>query len=96
MPLDRRDLLKLGIAAALAPRAPIAAAGLPIARARQDRRADYTIRIAPGLVELAPDHIISTTVYNGGFPGPMLRFHEGTPITIDIVNDSDTPEQLHW
>ncbi|HTI37244.1 MAG TPA: multicopper oxidase domain-containing protein, partial [Vicinamibacterales bacterium] len=47
-------------------------------------------------VELAPDHIISTTVYNGGFPGPMLRFHEGTPITIDIVNDSDTPEQLHW
>ena len=42
--------------------------------------ADYTIRIATGLVELAPDRIISTTVYNGQFPGPLLRFKEGKPV----------------
>lgn len=30
-----------------------------------------------GLVELAPDHIVSTTTYNGQFPGPLLRFTEG-------------------
>ena len=40
-------------------------------------KADYTLRIANGLVELAPDHIVSTTLYNGQFPGPLLRFREG-------------------
>jgi FtsP/CotA-like multicopper oxidase with cupredoxin domain len=62
----------------------------------QSADADYTIRIATGLVELAPDKIISTTVYNGQFPGELLRFREGTPATVDIHNDTDTPEQLHW
>ena len=37
-------------------------------------KADYTLRIGTGLVELAPDHIVSTTLYNGQFPGPLLRF----------------------
>ena len=58
--------------------------------------ADYTIRIGTGLVELAPDHIISTTTYNGQFPGPLLRFKEGRRAVVDIYNDTDTPEQLHW
>ncbi len=67
-----------------------AAAGPPLGRA------DYTVRIATGLVELAPDKIISTTVYNGQFPGPLLRFKEGRRVVVDIFNDTDTPEQLHW
>jgi FtsP/CotA-like multicopper oxidase with cupredoxin domain len=58
--------------------------------------ADYTVRIATGLVELAPDHIVSTTLYNGQFPGPLLRFKEGVPVTVDVHNDSDVPELLHW
>jgi len=58
--------------------------------------ADYTIRIGTGLVELAPDRIISTTTYNGQFPGPLLRFTEGKRVVVDIHNDTDTPEQLHW
>ena len=37
-------------------------------------KADYTLRIGTGLVELSPDHIVSTTLYNGRFPGPLLRF----------------------
>ena len=41
--------------------------------------ADYTLRIGAGLVELAPDRIVSTTLYNGQFPGPLLRFKEGQP-----------------
>ena len=40
-------------------------------------KVDYTLRIGTGLVELAPDHIVSTTLYNGQFPGPLLRFKEG-------------------
>ncbi|MGE5241172.1 MAG: multicopper oxidase domain-containing protein, partial [Bacteroidota bacterium] len=58
--------------------------------------ADYTIRIGTGLIELAPDRILSTTTYNGQFPGPLLRFKEGRPVVVDIHNDTDTPEQLHW
>jgi FtsP/CotA-like multicopper oxidase with cupredoxin domain len=59
-------------------------------------KADYTIRIAKGLAELAPDQIVSTTLYNGQFPGPLLRFKEGQEVTVDVFNDSDTPELLHW
>ena len=59
-------------------------------------KADYTLRIANGLVELAPDHIVSTTLYNGQFPGPLLRFKEGQGTVVDIHNDTDTPELVHW
>jgi FtsP/CotA-like multicopper oxidase with cupredoxin domain len=69
--------------------APAEPTGGPVA-------ADYTLRIATGLVELAPDRIVSTTTYNGQFPGPLLRLTEGRPVTVDIFNDTDTPEQLHW
>jgi FtsP/CotA-like multicopper oxidase with cupredoxin domain len=58
--------------------------------------ANVTLRISTGLIELAPDHIVSTTLYNGQFPGPLLRFKEGEPVTIDIFNDTDTPELVHW
>jgi len=64
--------------------------------AQDTARADYTIRIQTNPIEIAPNHIISTTTYNGQFPGPLLRFQEGRPVTIDIINDTDTPEQLHW
>lgn len=58
--------------------------------------ADYTIRIANGLVELSPDVTVSTKLYNGQFPGPLLRLTEGKRVIVDIQNDTDTPEQLHW
>jgi FtsP/CotA-like multicopper oxidase with cupredoxin domain len=58
--------------------------------------ADYTIRIGTGLIELAPDLILSTTTYNGQFPGPLLRFKEGRRVVVDVHNNTDTPEQLHW
>jgi len=61
-----------------------------------DEPADYTIRIGTGLVEVGPQHIISTTTYNGQFPGPLLRFKEGQRAVVDIYNDTDRPEQLHW
>jgi len=57
---------------------------------------DYTIRIATGLAELAPEHIVSTTLYNGQFPGPLIRFREGQRVVVDIHNDTETPELVHW
>jgi FtsP/CotA-like multicopper oxidase with cupredoxin domain len=58
--------------------------------------ADYTLHIKNSPLEIASDRIISATTYNGQFPGPLLRFKEGTPVTIEIYNDTDRPEQLHW
>jgi FtsP/CotA-like multicopper oxidase with cupredoxin domain len=59
-------------------------------------KADHTIRIGPASVELAPGKIIRTTGYNGTVPGPLLRMKEGKPVTVDIFNDSDHPELVHW
>jgi FtsP/CotA-like multicopper oxidase with cupredoxin domain len=59
-------------------------------------KADYTLRIAPVTVELAPDHILSTIGYNDSSPGPVLRMREGRPITVDVINDTDVPELVHW
>jgi len=58
--------------------------------------ADYDLTIAVKPIELAPNRIISATTYNGQFPGPLLRFAEGQQVTIDVHNQTDTPEQLHW
>ena len=58
--------------------------------------ADVTIRIAPVLVELAPDHIISTVGYNGSVPAPLIRLQEGRSVSVELINDTDTPELVHW
>ena len=58
--------------------------------------ADYTLTIATTPIELAPHRIVSVTTYNGQFPGPLLRFKEGQRVTVDVHNDTDKPEQLHW
>ena len=68
----------------------------PPAAAAVQGPADHTIRIAAGLVELGPEAIVSTRLYNGQFPGPLLRLTEGKPVVVDIHNDTDTPELLHW
>jgi FtsP/CotA-like multicopper oxidase with cupredoxin domain len=39
---------------------------------------------------------ISTIGYNGSVPGPVLRLKEGSPVEIDVFNDSDTEEIVHW
>ncbi len=57
---------------------------------------DYTLRIKESPIEIAPKRILSLITYNGQFPGPLLRFKEGQQVTIDLFNDTDTPEQLHW
>jgi FtsP/CotA-like multicopper oxidase with cupredoxin domain len=58
--------------------------------------ADYTLKIATTPIELAPNRIVSITTYNGQFPGPLLRLKEGQRVTVDVHNETDVPEQLHW
>ena len=45
--------------------------------AQAPNKADFTLRIAPVSVELAPGKIVKTVGYNGTVPGPILRMHEG-------------------
>src|SRR5262245_58538810 len=90
---DRRGFLRAAGASCIMAAAP------PLswpALAQGRGPADYSLRIATGLVELAPQHIVSTTLYNGQFPGPLLRFKEGQPVSVDVHNDTDTPELVHW
>ena len=68
----------------------------PVVSPSESAAADYTLRIETSPVEIAPKRIISITTYNGRFPGPLLRFKEGQQVTVDVFNDTDTPEQLHW
>ena len=105
--LSRRHLLGLGGALALTAgsargRAQLREAVNPqktrgtTASSKPQGAADCTLRIGTGLVELAPEITISTKLYNDQFPGPLLRLREGKRIVVDIHNDTDTPEQLHW
>ena len=68
----------------------------PISAQSETGPADYTLRIGAAPVEIASKRMLSAITYNGQFPGPLLRFKEGWPITIEVHNDTDTPEQLHW
>lgn len=67
------------------------------AREIQDSgKADYTLHIRTTPIEIAPNQIISLTCYNSQFPGPLLRLTEGRQVTVDVCNDTNVPEQLHW
>ena len=98
---SRREFLKsTGAAAGLG----LLPGGASLARVANEARvakdesekADYTLKIATTPVEIAPNRIVSIANYNGQFPGPLLRFKEGEQVRVDVRNDTDTPEQLHW
>ena len=58
--------------------------------------ADHSLRIAPLRLELARGKVIDTFAYNGTVPGPVLRLREGRQVGIDIRNDTDVDDIVHW
>ena len=86
--LSRRELVFGAGAASLAASMGYAQAAEPAV--------DYTIRIGPVLLELAPGKTIKTTGYNGSAPGPTLRLREGRPVNIKVINDAGYPNLVHW
>ena len=103
--MNRRDFVKLGGVAALELGAakllksqaqPALSGAQANPAAPENSKPDFTLRIAPVTVELTPTRIISTIGYNGTSPGPLLRMREGKPVTVDVLNDTDVPELVHW
>lgn len=81
--------------------AATAAAGLisnvtPFLAGESVPKPDYTLRIAPLRLELAPGTIVETVAYNGTVPGPLLRLKQGKETRIRVINDTATPELTHW
>jgi FtsP/CotA-like multicopper oxidase with cupredoxin domain len=74
------------------PRLPVSAASY----FEDQTTPEYTVRIRASAVDIGNKHIVSAVTYNDQFPGPLLRFKEGQPVTVEIHNDTQTPEQLHW
>ena len=90
--MDRREFLKLS---------GLASSGLiPIvaqtAQAADSDKANVTLRIAPISLDIGSGKVIKTVGYNGTFPGPILRFSEGKTVTVDVFNETDVPEVVHW
>lgn len=102
LPTSRREFLKrAGATAGVGMLGRSLAAGQPepfpgAETHSAESKADYTVRIAARPIEIARNRIVSGITYNGTFPGPLLRFKEGQPAVVDVFNDTDTPEQLHW
>jgi len=108
--VKRREFLELGGAALLGTKsgarfsaawqapAPMQMPSQDSASGRPEETmpADFTIRIAPIALELAPSRFISTIGYNGTSPGPVLRMREGKPVIVDVINETDASELVHW
>jgi FtsP/CotA-like multicopper oxidase with cupredoxin domain len=95
--MNRRDFIKYGTAGA----AQWGAARLLPAQMQHESMpdmpgADFTVRIAPVIVQIDPSRALSTIGYNGTSPGPVLRMREGKPVTVDVINETDVPELVHW
>ena len=58
--------------------------------------ADLTLRVAPVLVDIAKDYTVSTVGYNGAVPNAPIRLKERVPVSVELINDTDTPEFVHW
>jgi FtsP/CotA-like multicopper oxidase with cupredoxin domain len=98
--LRREFLERLGTAAASLPLASRLSGEAPLEAQNQApaaaSKADATLHISPIEIEIAPGKTIKTIGYNGSVPGPLLRFREGEPVTIDVFNDTKDAELVHW
>lgn len=56
----------------------------------------HVLRIRKSEIELGPGNRFVTTTYSGQFPGPVLRAAVGVPVRVDVVNETDTTELIHW
>jgi FtsP/CotA-like multicopper oxidase with cupredoxin domain len=90
--MERREFLALLAASAYRE----LAWRLGLSATTEQAKADVSLRISPVELEVAPGKLIKTTGYNGSAPGPILRLREGQAVTVDVFNETKTPELVHW
>jgi FtsP/CotA-like multicopper oxidase with cupredoxin domain len=89
--LDRREFLIGAGAAGMG-----TGTGIGLAYSQIAAKPDYSLRIARLRLDLGPGKVIDTYGYNGTVPGPVLRLREGQAVSIDIHNDTDIDDIIHW
>jgi FtsP/CotA-like multicopper oxidase with cupredoxin domain len=55
----------------------------------------FAIRIAPVSKRLG-DETVRMLAYNGSIPGPTLRVPQGSEVTIEVTNEGDLADTVHW
>jgi FtsP/CotA-like multicopper oxidase with cupredoxin domain len=53
------------------------------------------LRIAPVAKQLG-DATVRMLAYNGSIPGPTLRVRQGSELTVEVTNDGDLEDTVHW
>jgi FtsP/CotA-like multicopper oxidase with cupredoxin domain len=76
--------------------AGLGAAAASDLRGQDASKPDFSLRIGPVSVEPKPGKVFKTTGYNGALPGPLIRCREGQRVTIEVFNESNVPELVHW
>jgi FtsP/CotA-like multicopper oxidase with cupredoxin domain len=73
--------------------------GLPAATSAElvelARGQRFQLRIAPVTKQLG-DASVRMLAYNGSIPGPTLKVRQGSEIEVDVVNDGDLEQTVHW
>jgi FtsP/CotA-like multicopper oxidase with cupredoxin domain len=90
-PLNRREFISKSAATAA-----LGLSGSIHGRLWAKAPADVHLEIAPLKLEVAPGKHVETIGYNDQVPGPLIRWPEGKPITIDVANRTNIPEIVHW
>ena len=55
----------------------------------------FQLRIAPVSKQFG-DATVRMLAYNGSIPGPTLKVRQGSEIEVDVVNDGDLEQTVHW
>ena len=73
--------------------------GLPPARTTEVVRLSdgdrYELRIGP-VAKRVGDAAVRMLAYNGSIPGPILRVRQGAHVVVDIENQGDMENTVHW
>jgi FtsP/CotA-like multicopper oxidase with cupredoxin domain len=55
----------------------------------------FAIRIAPVSKRIG-DETVRMLAYNGSIPGPTLRVPQGSEVSVEVTNEGDLADTVHW
>jgi FtsP/CotA-like multicopper oxidase with cupredoxin domain len=71
-------------------------ASLPALTLRGSAASEYTLTAAERPLSLLPGAPTPALSYGDTFPSPILRFRQGEPLRVRLVNRLDSPTTIHW